>query len=294
MHLLRARDPRLDPALRPDQWAHASRMGRAGRAARAGVVLALLCGVAAYFWFPFDRTREMSPDAVVEAAGLAMLRAGHYRFRLDLTGSSPDYPFPEAALNGEYQQEPRVLRLDGEVLSGEARVPVAYYLQGQDLYLKHPTIGKWVVVHGASGDDLGAFAPENVVAPLLGGVSHVEVAGRERLPGGEALQLRLDLDPQVLLPNAPARQQDHASYRLWVYTRNLRPARLEVDVHTATPPEMRQESIQFSYTLTWDYGRRPRLTVPQAIVQAAADAGAVGTGAGPDTLGIPSGRPAQD
>jgi hypothetical protein len=280
MRLLRAKDPRLNAALRPDQWAQAARVRRSLTAARVGVALALLCGVAAYFWYPIDRTGEMTPEAVVEAAGLAMTRAGHYRFRLDVAGHAQDYPFPEAGLTGEFQRSPLVLHLAGQVLSNESQVPVEYYQQGQDLYLKHPVSGKWLVMPGAAEAELGAFLPENLAAALVGGVKHAERIGEEWLPGGEAVEFRLDVDPQVMMPGAPDRQKDTTDYLLWVNTRTLRPARLEVSVRTATPPGMQADRLQFSYQVIYDYRWRPRLSVPQEILSTAEDAADQGPAGG--------------
>jgi hypothetical protein len=266
--LLRSWDPRRNAALDPSEWAAVARIQRLRLSAALAIVAAVLVGVAAYVWYPVDHTRDLTPAAVVEKAGLALLQAGHYRFRADLSGKAEEYPFPDAALAGEFQREPRRLHLTGAVLSGETRVPLEYWVDGSVLYLYHPTLKHWLKVSGTVPEELASFYPENLAAPLVGGVRTVQEVGRERLAGGQAVQYRLGLDPSVMLPGSPELQQDGVEYRLWVYTRSLEPARFSVQVSRQPASDNPVQSTHFSYSLTWEFRREGALTVPADVLQA--------------------------
>jgi|GEM_PF-3378922 len=270
--MLRHRDPRQNAALRPDQWEAAARAIRLRTVARVATVLAILLGVAAYVWYPVDRTREMEPADVVEAAGNVILKAGGYRFSTDLSGESTLYPFPTVSMQGEYQRDPRVIRLEGKVNSGESHMALEYWLDGDSTYLLHPTSKLWLLLRDTTLDELASFTPENLAAPLIGGVRGVEVVGRETLPDGEALQLKLELDPDVMLPNMDNLRSDRAEYRLWVYTRTLRPARFTMSVAQRSGEDETQVSTRFVYQIAWEFGRVAPLVVPDAVKSTAQEA----------------------
>jgi hypothetical protein len=261
-------DPKRNAGLDPREWAAAARLGRLRLAAALAVAASALLGAAAFVWYPVDRTRDLAPEAVVERAGLEILQAGHYRFHAEVTGKAGEYPFPDTKLDGEYQKEPQMLHLTGRVLSGESEVPLEYWLEGSQFYLRHPTLQQWLKVTGMVPEELTSFYPENLAAPLVGGVRGVEEIGRERLPGGQAVQYRLDLDPAVMLPGNPELRQDRVEYRLWVYTRTLRPARFSVRVSHAGASDNRLQSNRFSYELSWDFGGAGKLAVPAAVAKA--------------------------
>ncbi|HWI52772.1 MAG TPA: hypothetical protein VNT01_11600 [Symbiobacteriaceae bacterium] len=274
--LRRTWDPRLNPTLRPDEWQRVSQRNRLRVALAAAAILSVLAGVAAYLWYPTDRTRDLSPEAVVETAGLALLQAGQYRFEVELSGQSQEYPFPGAALKGEYQRTPPVIHLAGDVDSGESTIALEYYLQGSDLYMLHPITQDWLVTRNSSSDELTSFDPENLAAPFLGGVLGVEELGRERLPGGPAVRYRLDLAPEVMLPRQPDLHSDAVQYELWVYTRTLEPARFSMQVVRKLPAEGQQPvntGDRFTYQLTWQFRGLQPLTVPEAVTSSAHDVG---------------------
>lgn len=272
--MLRSWDPRRNPALRPDEWAGAARLTRLKAAAAAAVVLSLLLGVAAYFWYPVDHTEGMTPEAVVETAGLALLRAGQYRFAVVLSGRSKDYTFPTVTLAGEYQRQPAVVQLSGDVQSEESQLHLEYYLEVQDLYVNHPTQHKWLLLKGTQLDELTAYYPENLAAPFLGGVRSVEFVSRDRLPGGEALQYRLDLDPGVMLPRLPDLHGDKVEYRFWVYTRTLEPAQFTMQVVRRQAGDDGQPvptGDGFTYRLSWQFRGLKPLAVPADVKASAAE-----------------------
>jgi hypothetical protein len=262
--------------LRPDEWERAARRSRLKLAAVIAAVLLTAVGVAAYVWYPADRTRNLTPDMVVEKAGLALLQAGQYHFQMNLSGQSAEYPFPNASMKGEYQREPALIHLVGEVDSGESRIPLEYYLEAKTLYLLDPVTKDWVLLHDAPLDELTSFAPENLAAPLLGGVTKVEELGRERLPGGPVVRYRLDLSPEVMLPRQPDLRSDLVTYELWVDTRTLEPARFSMQVVRRQPASGGQPVVtgdRFTYELTWQFRGLDPLVVPETIKASAQDVG---------------------
>lgn len=271
--MLRHIDPRRNPNVRPHEWAAARRLFWLRLQVVGGVVLAVALGLAAFFRFPVDLTRDMTPEAVVTAAGTAIVDAPAYRFNVEITGNAAAYTFPAATLTGVYQQAPQVLHLSGEVQAGEGSVPVDYWVQDRDVYMLHPTHQVWFRLRDTQLDELASFYPDNLAAPLLTGVQQVEVLGRARLPGGEAVELGLNLDPTVMLPRAGSSPSDVVEYRLWVYTRTLMPARFAIDVRTKPEGEEQgQAGVRFSYRLTWDFEGGGPLSVPDAVKTAAQDA----------------------
>lgn len=275
--MLRSWNPRLNPMLRPDEWERAARRNRLRLAAALTALFAAALGVAAYFLYPADRTKNLTPDMVVERAGLALLQAGQYHFHMDLSGQSAEYPFPNAIMKGEFQREPAVLHLAGEVQSGESRIPLEYYLEAETLYMLDPVTKQWVFLHDAPLDELTSFFPENLAAPFLGGVLKVEELGRERLPGGPAVQYRLELNPDVMLPGQPDLRSDVVTYELWVYTRTLEPARFSMQVVRRRPESGTDQAPvigdRFTYKLTWQFQGLPPLAVPDSIKSSAQDVG---------------------
>ncbi|HYF92296.1 MAG TPA: hypothetical protein VD969_08605 [Symbiobacteriaceae bacterium] len=274
--MLRSWNPRLNPSLRPDEWESVARIARLRVAAGLAALLSVLLGVAAYYWYPVDHTRDLAPAAVVETAGLALLRAGHYRFSMDLSGQSQEYPFPAVSMRGEYQRTPAVLHLAGDVDSGESSIPLEYYLEENTLYMIHPVTQDWLLLRDAPLDELTSFFPENLAAPLLGGLRKVEEEGRERLPGGDAVRYRLELAPEVMLPHQPDLRADDVEYSLWVYTRTLEPARFVMRVVRMQPPVGQQPAApgdRFTYELTWQFRGLAPLAVPGAVKATAQDVG---------------------
>lgn len=274
--MLRSWNPRLNPMLRPDEWERAARRNRLRLAAMIAAFLVVALCVAAYFLYPADRTQNLTPEMVVEKAGLALLQAGQYHFQMDLSGQSADYPFPNATMKGEFQREPALIHLAGDVDSGESRIPLEYYLEAKTLYMLDPVTKHWVYLYDAPLDELTSFTPENLAAPFLGGVVKVEELGRERLPGGPAVRYRLELSPDVMLPRQPDLHADLVTYELWVYTRTLEPARFSMQVvrrQPASGEEPAQTGDRFTYELTWQFRGLAPLAVPDSIKSSAQDVG---------------------
>lgn len=263
MAWLAGRDPLLDPTVPPAEWVAARRRQRVRRAWLLAVV-AVLVGLGAWGGLTFaDRTRGLTPEQVAEAAGLALLEARRYDFRAALTGQSPDGFFPSAWLEGEFQAEPRLLHLRGEVGSGAARTPIEYLLWGDALYVRQAR-GGWVRSPTADVRDVTAFLPDQLAAPLLAGVVRAEWVGREQVGGVPAAVLALELDPAVMQVAPPA-QDERIEYRLWVDVWRLRPVRFAI---RAERPAGRGSS--FAYQLDWTYPRDPGpLTVPDEVRRAA-------------------------
>jgi hypothetical protein len=274
--LLRSWNPRLNPMLRPDEWERAARRNRLRLAAVVASCLVVALGVAAHFWYPADRTRNLTPEMVVEKAGLALLQAGQYHFQMDLSGEASEYPFPNAVMKGEFQKDPPLIHLAGTVDSGESRIPLEYYLEAQTLYMLDPVTKQWIFLQDSPVDELTSFSPENLAAPFLGGVLKVEELGRERLAGGPAVRYRLELSPDVMLPRQPDLHADLVTYELWVYTRTLEPARFSMQVVRRQPAHGDQPAAngdRFTYELTWQFRGLAPLVVPDAIKSSAQDVG---------------------
>lgn len=264
---LRRLDPRLNPLVRPHEWSAAARRTRLKLLlAIAGVLAAGLLGAAIYLYYPLDRTEGLAPEAVVRAAGEAILSADRYGFTVNLTGKSQDNFFPTATMRGEYQREPLLMHLQGSAQSGENTVPLEYYLSGKDLYLRDPRDEGWMLLPDANLEELHSFQPDNLAAPLLHGVRSAVVTGRDKLPEGEALVIRLDLDPLIMTPRLKSAQADPVEYRLWVYTRSLKPARFTIEMRT-----VRHEAADYSfaYALSWDFDRAGALRLPDEVQQSA-------------------------
>ncbi|HEY3363641.1 MAG TPA: hypothetical protein VGK74_01140 [Symbiobacteriaceae bacterium] len=269
MQLFRRWDPRLNPALRPHEWEKVIRRTRRILTVLGALLVGALIGFGIYVWYPFDRTRGLTPEQIAEGAGMVLLGSGGYRFEVDLTGEAADNLFPAMDLKGEYQKTPPLLHLAGSVKNGDAKVALEYYLEGSTLYIKHPTSSTWVMVKDAAQDELTSFFPDNLAAPLVSGVRKAEIVQREKLPGGQAVQLKLDLDPDVMLPHAQALHQDKAEYMLWVYTRNLRPARFTISVVPQSGAEQDRQTSFFAYALNLDFTHLSPMTVPPAVKQGA-------------------------
>ncbi|MFZ5826625.1 MAG: hypothetical protein ACOY94_20230 [Bacillota bacterium] len=264
------RDPRLDPRLTPEQWAPARR--RFVVLLITSLVLLLAgAGTGGYYYaLSLDKTREMQPEQVVEAAGMAIAQAPGYRFVAQLTGQSADGFFPNAIMTGSYQREPLLLHLSGEAGAGEQKVPLEYYLEGTDLYVKNPRSEGWLLVEDADMEELYAFQPDNLAAPLVTGLRSAEVVGREKLAGGEAMVLRLDLDPRVMRIQAPV-ADERVEYHLWVYTRTLKPAKFAIEVIRNGEAEGARQGASFRYQITWDFKKMEPLAVPDAVKEQASD-----------------------
>lgn len=264
MPLAARSDPRLDPTLSPAEWA-ASRRRYLIRWGLAAVLILALAGAAGYYaLLQQDRTRTLSPAEVVEAAGLALVEAPGYRFSVLLTGESPDGFFPDAELQGEYQRDPLVLHLAGEAGATDTRMPIEYYLEGQQLYVRNPRGEGWMLLTNPELEELYAFQPDNLAAPLLTGLQSAEPGGREMLNGREAARYDLELDPTVMRIPAPV-EGERIAYRLWVDTRSLRPARLEMQVMRAEG-----QGASFVYRIDLDFAGAAPLAVPAEVKSASA------------------------
>lgn len=261
-------DPRLDPRLTPDQWNSARRRYRV----LVSLLLVLVLGAAGYGGFRYmltlDKTRDLQPEQVVEAAGMALAKSAGYRFTVQLSGESPDGFFPNAVMRGAYQREPLLLHLSGEAGSGDLKVPLEYYLDGTTLYVKNPRSETWLQVEEAELDELYAFQPDNLAAPLVTGLRSAELVGRERLPGGEAMQLKLELDPKVLRIQQTG-QDEQVEYQLWVYTRTLMPAQFSIEVVRDGVEEASRQTSSFRYQISWEFPKLLPLTVPDEVKQQA-------------------------
>jgi len=227
---------------------------------------ALFAGVAALgVWVHdtlTDRTRGLAPEQVVEAAGRALLSAERYDFTAELTGRSPDGFFPATRLQGEYQADPPLLHLTGDVGSGDARTPFEYYLAEGEVYVRQVR-GGWLRAPQAEMAEVAAFKPDNLAAPLVVGLRGAEPQGRERLGGVEAAVFALDLDPAVMRVS-PAGPEEQVAYRLWVDTRSLRPLAFAIAVERPAT-----EGSSFQYRLQWTYPESGPLALPDEVRRAA-------------------------
>lgn len=272
----RSSDPRLDPRLRPHEWEAGFRRVRVRRLGAALSLMALVVFGLAYSLTPVDRTADLSAVEVAETAGWAILNAGSYRFTVELTGEAQVDPFPAASMKGVFQRSPQLLHLVGQVLSGESYVDLEYYVEDRDLYLKDPRTQGWLLAQDAPMDELQTFRPDNLAAPLISGVLAAREIGRDRLPGGAAVILSLELDPAVMLPRANGVPEERITYRLWVYTRTLQPARFAVDVDPVSDKEGERQVVHYAYRLDWDFGRMEPVTIPDAVRQEAVNIGSLG------------------
>lgn len=267
------RDPRLDPRLRPDQWNAVRRRAR-WRLTLMILLLVVAAGAGGYWWQMSDRSRDLSAEALSEAAGRAILEAASYHFTVDLVGEAEDHIFPQASMAGTYQRAPHVMHLKGKVLSGESNVELEYYLDQKDLYLKDPRNQNWLLLRDADLEELASFKPDNLAAPLITGLRSARVLGREELPGGPAVVLQLELDPNVMLPRAQGLHDDRTDYKLWLYTRTLKPARFVMQVSRPEAAGKDRFTLHFTYKLEWDFKRLTQpLEVPSEIRRFAREIG---------------------
>lgn len=257
--------PWLVPILNPTESLTDRRRARIRRGLAGLLLLSAALLAIRFYAYPLDRTKGLAPEAVAEAAGMAVMGASGYRFSVAIDGSSRVGVFPASQMEGTYQRMPRVLYLIGNVLSGDRTINLEYYLEGRDLYVRDPRTRRWLLMRDANLDELDSFAPDNLAAPLVSGVLAAQEIGRERIDGKEAVILRLDLDPAVMLPRLTDGQNDLVEYRLWVYTRSLRPARLTIDVTAPVAERHEREVLQFSYRMDWNFGRQPTLVVPDQV-----------------------------
>jgi hypothetical protein len=222
--LLRHADPRLDPRLRPDQWVGASRRRR-WLLLLTGLTGLTLVGVSLVFTLiPMDRTKGLEPEEIAHAAGRAILDARRFGFTLFLDGEIPEQGFPTTAMSGQFQREPPVLHLVGAVGMDESRVPLEYYLDGLDLFVKDIDDGTWRMIHDPDFEELRSYQPEALALPLTSGLQRATLVGRETLASGEAIVLKLDLLDHVM-PIDLGQGVGRLDYTVWVDTRKLYPAR---------------------------------------------------------------------
>ncbi|MGE5675193.1 MAG: LppX_LprAFG lipoprotein, partial [Mycobacterium leprae] len=176
--------------------------------------------------------------------------------------------FPVVDMKGDFQRKPQLLHMAGQVQNGDAQVSIEYYQDGGDLYIKQPLERGWYRLKDSTLDETAAFYPDNLAAPLLSGLRKAEFVGRERLTGGDTVKLQLDLDPNVMLPYATALRADKVEYMLWVYTRDLKPARMAIKV-TPSPDNPDRQTSFFSYVVDLDLKRIPVWAMPPEIKQSA-------------------------
>lgn len=242
------------------------------------VALLLILGTggayAAMAFYPRDRTLGMEPEAVVEAAGRALLAADGYRFTATLTGISSDNLFPDATLQGEYQRSPQAMHLIGAVRSGEDVISLEYYAQEKDLYVHHPITRRWVFLPDGDLDEVAAYYPDALATPLLVGLRSARVIGREPFAGSEALIFALNLAPEVMLPQWSTLQEDRASYKLWVDTRTLNPIRIVMEVtRPPTADDAGNSVTSFVYDVELAFGGLQPVAVPAEVKAKAVNVG---------------------
>jgi len=277
MRIAARRNPRLDPRLPPDQWEE-SRRRYMIRLVTSLVLLAIAAAVGGYYYVgvyvkTLDKTQGLQPEQVVEAAGLFLAKAERYRFTAELTGESGEGYFPNATMQGAYQRDPLVLHLSGEAGSAENKVPLEYYLAGVDLYLKNPRSNTWMRVENAELDELYAFQPDNLAAPLVTGLRKAEEIRREQTADGEAVVYGLDLDPEVMRVQPVLQEGERVEYRLWVDTRNLRPIQFQVTLSRNSENEMAPPPLRFQYRITWDFSKQGLLEVPEPVLSQVGEGG---------------------
>jgi len=272
---LRHVDPRLDPRLRPNQWAVVARKRR---------WFLLLCGLAGftlvgagllYLLLPLDRTQGLQPEEIANAAGQAILDAHRFSFKLFLDGEMPEQRFPTAVMAGQFQRNPLLLHLVGSVGRDESRIPLEYYLAGHDLFVKNSGADTWRVIHQPTFDELNSYQPEALAFPLTTGLQRATVVGRERLAGGDSIVLKLNLYDGVAPINL-GQGAGQLEYTVWIATRTLRPARILIEYVRVGESAVR-EVTSFSYVLTFDFPSRwglsqvSPLVVPDEVRQHSAE-----------------------
>ncbi len=227
----------------------------------AGLFAVLVVGAALYLWYPVDKTKGLSATDLARQAGLAVLTAERYRFSVGLSGAPGDQTFPTSAMDGAFQRQPQVLHLKGSSSTGTTKVPLEYYLEGQDLYMLDPRDAGWNLLRRADVTGLSSFQPDQLASPLVEGLRGAAVLGRERLGGGEAVVLRVELDPAMMRERLGGARPEQVQYKLWVYTRTLKPARFTVEHR----PGEQAKAAGFRYQLDWSFGRTPGVTVPEKV-----------------------------
>lgn len=221
-----------------------------------GLLLAALAGLLAWWGWPVDRTASLAPEAIAAAAGRALLAEEQYRFDAHLAGQAVYAAFPNTVMSGAYRRSPRALHLVGEAVTGGVSVPLEYYLQGENLYVRAPGEAGWLVLRDPAAAGLGAFRPNGLAEALATGVRRAAVTGRERLPGGTALRLAVEFADGT--PGLTAGRAGATTYTLWVYTRSLKPARLTLNYHDP-------DALRYAYTINWRYGRAWGVDVPERV-----------------------------
>lgn len=249
--LLRNADPRLDPSLRPGQWGAAERRRRWLMLLIGLVGIALVGTIVAFFLFPVDRTKGLDPEEIAHAAGQAILEAPRFTFKLFLDGEMPEQSFPTAVMAGQFQREPLLLHLVGSAGKDDSRIPLEYYLEGRDLFVKDPGEDTWQVIHEPNLGELQSYQPAVLAVPLTTGLQRATLIGRDQLAGGEAIVLKLDLHDDVM-PSNLGEGAERFEYRIWIDSRTLKPARILIDYfwHGESAP---RQVTSFSYLLSFDF-----------------------------------------
>lgn len=219
------------------------------------VVLVFLAG---WRWLPLDRTRGLPAADVAQAAGRAVLAAPGYRFEMSLTGAPGEMRIPSSRMQGVYQRTPELMHLSGRTSTGHTEVSLEYYLEGSDLYMRDPRDNSWMLLRHPNVETL---RPDDLAVPLVRGLRSAAVIGHERLEGGEAVVLRLELDPHLMQRRLNGARPDQVQYKLWVYVRTLKPARMTIQ-HV---PGLNATVAAYTYELNWHPGRAPRIAVPPEV-----------------------------
>jgi hypothetical protein len=252
--LLRNADPRLDPSLRPDQWGVAARRRRWLLFLSGLVGIALFGVTLVFFLFPMDRTSGLDPEEIAHAAGQAILEASRFSFKLFLDGEMPEQSFPTAVMAGQFQRDPLLLHLVGAVGRDDSRIPLEYYLEGRDLFVKDPGEDTWQVSNESDLGELQSYQPAALAVPFMSGLQRATIVGRDQMVGGEAIVLKLDLYDDVMPINL-GQGAGRIEYKVWIYSRTLKPARLQVDYNRVGELTPRQVT-SFSYVITFEFPSR--------------------------------------
>jgi len=226
--------------------------------------LSLVGVILAYLLLPVDRTKGLDPEEIAQAAGQAILAAQRFTFKLLLEGEMPGHDFPTAVMAGQFQREPFHLHLVGAVGMDESRIPLEYYLVGNDLFVRDPGQETWQVIHEPDLGELQSYQPTALAIPLTTGLQRASVVGRDQLVGGEAIVLRLDLYDNVM-PVDLGQGAGRMDYTVWIDTRTLHPARILIDYHRLGDSEPRQVT-SFSYLLTFEFPSRWGLSQVKPLV----------------------------
>jgi len=88
----------------------------------------------------------------------------------------------------DWRARPHLMRVTGEVRSGAGATAVAYWLDGDDLYVRDPGSGIWRMRRGGAGlPEVAALLPANVAQRLQAAAAGAQPVGTARTEGGEVV-----------------------------------------------------------------------------------------------------------